>query len=163
MKADPAKNKFYQIVRNPVTFRLFLFRKLPAAFFSGIKVVHMEDDSCSVSVPFKWFTQNPFRSIYFACLSMAAEMSTGILAMSAVYGQTRKVSMLVVGIEATFYKKAKGTTTFTCKDGIMIKNAIQEALYDDTPQTVKANSSGFVPDNELVADFWITWSFKAKK
>ena len=163
MKVDPAKNKFYQIVRNPVTFRLFLFRKLPAAFFSGIKVVHLADDGCVVSVPFKRITKNPFQSIYFACLSMAAEMSTGILAMATVYGQTQKVSMLVVGIEAKFYKKAKGTITFTCKDGIMIKNAIQEALQDDTPQTVKANSSGFGPEHELVADFWITWSFKAKK
>ena len=159
MKVDPAKDKFYQIVRNPVSFRLFLFRKLPAAFFSGIKVVHLADDGCVVSVPFKWFTKNPFQSIYFACLSMAAEMSTGILAMATVYGQTQKVSMLVVGIEAKFYKKAKGTITFTCKDGIMIKNAIQEALQDDTPQTVKANSSGFGPEHELVADFWITWSF----
>ena len=61
----------------------FYFQKLPAAFFSGVRIKEVGETKCRVSVPYKWFTQNPFRSTYFACLAMAAEMSTGALGNDA--------------------------------------------------------------------------------
>src|SRR5688500_14012695 len=101
---------FFSIIRNRLKYRLFLLKSLPAAWFSGLKIEAVDEQHCTVSVPFKWFTQNPFRSTYFACLSMAAEMSTGALAMANVYGRRPGVSMLIVGLEASFGKKATGNT-----------------------------------------------------
>ena len=77
--------------------------KLPAAYFCGIRVRYTDETKCAVTVPFKWLTKNPFRSTYFACLSMAAEMSTGVLAMGHVYKKDPEVSMLVTKIEANFF------------------------------------------------------------
>src|SRR5215217_3906023 len=106
---SPAINTaFFQLMKNPLKFRMFLLSKLPAAYFAGLRLVEASPERCVVTVPFKWFTQNPFGSIYFACLSMAAEMSTGALAMAAIYKRPQKVSMLVVQSEAQFFKKAKG-------------------------------------------------------
>ena len=65
-------NQFIQTLKNPVLFRLYLFYKLPAAFFSGVRVREIDEQHCVVTVPYKWFSQNPFRSTYFACLAMAA-------------------------------------------------------------------------------------------
>src|SRR5689334_1334334 len=103
--ADTNASAFFALTRNQVTFRLFLLKKLPAAYFSGLRVKEVSEYACAVTVSFRWFTQNPFRSTYFACLSMAAEMSTGILAMAHVYKRSPKVSMLVVSVEGKFYKK----------------------------------------------------------
>ena len=50
---------FFHIVRHPVKFRLFLLQQLPAAFFSGIRIKAANEDRCTVTVPFKWFTKNP--------------------------------------------------------------------------------------------------------
>ena len=72
---------FASLVHHPLKFRLFLLKNLPAAYFSGLKILSADSDRTVVSVPYRWLTRNPFRSIYFASLSMAAEMSTGILAM----------------------------------------------------------------------------------
>ena len=91
---------------------MFLFSKLPSAFFSGVRVKSIDDHKTVVTVPYKWFSQNPFKSTYFACLAMAAEMSTGILAMAHVYKRSPKTSMLVIAVEGKFYKKAIGKTTF---------------------------------------------------
>jgi hypothetical protein len=44
----------------------------------------------------------------FACLAMAAEMSTGVLAMAHVYKRKPAISMLVVKMEAEYFKKATG-------------------------------------------------------
>ncbi|HEV7621049.1 MAG TPA: DUF4442 domain-containing protein [Flavisolibacter sp.] len=160
--ASSAKTAFYALINNPFKFRLFLLQKLPAAYFSGLKIKELNDHLCAVTVPYKWFTKNPFRSTYFACLSMAAEMSTGVLAMANTYQRKPAVSMLVTGLEANFYKKAVAETRFICEGGIEIEEAIAKAIALDLPQVVKLRSSGYNAANELVAEFYITWSFKAK-
>lgn len=141
---------------------MFLLSKLPSAYFSGLRVCEMDEKHCSVTVPYKWFSKNPFRSTYFACLSMAAEMSTGALAMAHLYQSQPAVSMLVVKVESEYFKKATGITTFTCEDGLVIKRTIETAVATQEPQTFKAVSTGKNEKGELVAQFYITWSFKAK-
>lgn len=153
---------FFKLITHPLKFKLYLSKNLPAGWFSGLKIVSASDASCAVSIPFKWFTKNPFRSTYFACLSMAAEMSTGVLAMAHVYKRTPAVSMLVTGIKGEFHKKATGITTFTCDDGGRFKEAIETAVATGQPQQFTAHSVGLNDRGEKVAEFWIEWSFKAK-
>ncbi len=141
---------------------MFLLSKLPSAFFAGVRVRDVNEVSCAVTVPYKWFSQNPFRSTYFACLSMAAEMSTGALAMAHIYKRQPQVSMLVVKVESEYFKKATGRTTFICEDGLLIKKAIEESVATGEARSVRANSVGRNKDGEIVAEFFITWSFKAK-
>ena len=158
-----ATQEFIQIVRNPVKFRLFLLSKLPSAYFSGVRVRYIDEDQCKVSIPFKWLTQYPFRSTYFASLSMAAEMSTGALAMAHLHKRKPSVSMLVVKVESEYFKKAIGRTTFECDDGALIKQAIEEAVRTGEPAVVRAASVGRNEKEEMVALFYVTWSFKAKQ
>jgi hypothetical protein len=154
---------FQKTIKNPILFRLYLLTKLPSAFFAGLKIPHLDPDSCTVTVPYKWFTRNPFRSTYFACLAMAAEMSTGVLAMSSVYRRTPPVSMLVTHLEANYFKKATGLTRFQCTDGPLIRETIEKAISTGEGQTVRVQSTGIGPTGEPVAEFFITWSFKVKK
>ena len=159
---NPNKDQFIQLTRNAVKFRIFLLSKLPAAFFSGVRVKTIDETKAIVTVPYKWFSQNPFKSTYFACLAMAAEMSTGLLAMMNTYKTDPPISMLVTGLEAAYFKKATGITTFTCKEGLAIDNAIQEAIASGEGRIIKIRSAGKNENGELVAEFFITWSFKAK-
>ena len=102
----PSQQSFLKLANHPLKFRMYLLYRLPAAFFSGIKIREIDEERCITSVPYKWLTQNPFRSTYFASLAMAAEMSTGALALSNVYKRTPPVSMLVTNMEAAYFKKA---------------------------------------------------------
>ena len=154
---------FFAVIKNPIKFRLFLLKNLPAAYFSGLKVEAINEARSIVSVPYKWFSRNPFRSTYFACLSMAAEMSTGVLSMTNTYKRHPKISMLVVAVEGKFYKKATGKTSFICEEGLLIKDTIEKSIDINQSQTIRALSSGYNEQQELVAEFWITWSFKAKQ
>lgn len=161
MTANP-ETAFFKTIRNPVKFKLFLLQKLPAAFMAGLRVRAATPLSCTVSVPFKWATQNPFRSTYFACLAMAAEMSTGILAMAHVRGRQPSISMLIAGMESNFHKKATGMTHFTCNDGDNLQQAIERAVQTGTGQTIRVYAKGENTAGETVAEFWFTWSFKTK-
>ncbi len=160
---EPKSTSFFHLANNTLKFQLFLLTKLPAAFIAGIRIKQCNEESCSVSIPFKWLTQNPFRSTYFACLSMAAEMSTGALAMANVYQRKPSASMLITSVDSKYHKKAIGKTIFTCKEGQAMKQAINEAYATSSPQTIRVKSEGFNPQNELVAEFWFTWSFKVKQ
>lgn len=153
---------FINMMKSPLKFRLFLFTKLPAAYFAGVRVREIDEQRCRVTVPYKWLSQNPFKSTYFACLSMAAEMSTGALAMAHLYKRQPPVSMLVVKVESDYFKKATGRTSFECLDGNLFREAIEKAKQTGDPQTIRARSVGTNPAGETVAEFFITWSFKAK-
>lgn len=154
--------QFLQLINSPVKFRLFLLSRLPAAFISGVRVRSADENKCVVTVPYKWLSQNPFKSTYFACLSMAAEMSTGVLAMAHIYKRNPPVSMLVLKVEGSFMKKAVGRTTFTCEEGQLIRQTIEDAIISNEGKMVTARSYGRNQDGEVVAEFSITWSFKAK-
>ncbi len=154
---------FIRLVRHPLRFRMFLLMKLPSAWFSGVRVREISETHCITSVPYKWFSQNPFSSTYFACLAMAAELSTGALAMAHVYKRKPAVSMLVVSMNAVYHKKATARTFFTCNDGGLFNELIQRSVETGEGVTFEATSTGRNAAGELIAVFTITWSFKARK
>ncbi len=156
-------SEFTKLIKHPVKFRMFLFSKLPSAFFSGVRVKNLDEEKCSVTVPYKWFSQNPFRSTYFACLAMAAEMSTGTLGLMHIHKRKPAVSMLVIKLEANYFKKATGLTTFTCTEGKEIQRAIENTIANGEAQTITAKSVGTNEAGETIAEFFITWSFKVKR
>ena len=156
------KNEFFKLANHPFKFRMYLLNKLPAAFFSGVRVREVDEEKCITSIPFKWLTQNPFRSTYFASLAMAAEMSTGTLALSNVYKRTPSVSMLLTKMEAIYFKKATGTILFVCEQGKEMAIIINDAIKTGEGRSIIAKSAGTNKNGELVAEFFFTWSFKAR-
>lgn len=159
---NPHTAKFIRLLKHPLKFRMFLFSRLPSAFFAGVRIREVDEEHCVVTVPYKWFTQNPFRSTYFACLSMAAELSTGALAMAQLYQRVPAVSMLVVKVESEYFKKATGRTSFVCQDGEIFSKVIDDCVSGGEAGTVRARSVGKNKEGEVVAEFFVTWSFKTK-
>ena len=149
-------------LRSNFLFRLFLLKSLPAAFFSGIQLVSISEEMSIVTVKYSWFSKNPFRSIYFACLGMAAEMSSGILALVHTQHFKPTVSMLVLAIKADFNKKAIGIIRFECNDGAAIKEAVSSAIKTQSGVACNTISKGYDAVGDCVAEFQITWTFKQK-
>lgn len=139
-----------------------MLTKLPSAWFAGLRIEELAEQKAVISVRQKWFNKNPFRSIYVAILSMPAEVSTGILSMAALYKRNPSVSMIAVAMEGSFVKKATGKVLFTCSDGLQINEAVEKAIGTGEPVTVKCHSIGRNEQNETVAEFYFTWSFKVR-
>ncbi len=124
--------------------------------------MHLDAEQSVVWLPYRWRSQNPFRSIYFAAQCAAAELSTGLPAWLAVQEQLVPVSMLVTRVEADFLKKANQPLRFTCASVRDIADAVQRAAHTDVPCEVRILSTGTLPDGTEVARVWISWSFKRK-
>ena len=154
---------FIKKIQSPFRFGFFLATKLPAAFFVGLGLHSITVDHCIISVKHTWRSKNPFKSVYFAAEAMAAEMSTGLLAFGHIHKRSPKISMLVVKMEADYYKKGTGKLFFTCNDGLAIQNAVKQAIKTGEGITLVCSSIGKNELDETVAEFKFTWSFKAKK
>ena len=153
---------FRALIMHPIKFWLYMLVKLPMGFLAGLKLRELDPDKAVVQVKYKWLTQNPFGSMYFAVLSMAAEFSTGILCLANIYKSDPAISMLVVKMESHFYKKAVGVIAFTCNDGVAIIDIVKTAKETGEGVTLVSKSTGVNQDGEVVAEFFITWSLKAK-
>lgn len=140
----------------------FLFLKLPAAFWSGVRVKSISKQQCEATVKHRWFNQNPFNSMYFAVQAMAAELTTGALVMMQIKNSKKKISMLVANMNGNFTKKALGKITFTCNDGHLIAIAIQKTIATGAGQTIWMKSIGVNEKGEQVSEMNFEWSVKLK-
>ncbi|MBF2708631.1 DUF4442 domain-containing protein [Flavobacterium soyangense] len=140
----------------------FLFFKLPSAFICGVRVKHIDDSKCEVTVKHRWINQNPFNSIYFAVQAMAAELSTGALVMNYIQISGKNISMLVANNKGNFTKKATGKITFVCNDGHLAEQAIQEAISTKEGQTFWMKSIGTNEKGEQVSEMDFEWSVRTK-
>lgn len=129
---------------------------------NGLRIVEIDEKHASVSVPYNYLTKNPFRSLYFAVQSMAAEMSSGAMAIAEIKAASRPVSMLVFDMQAKFTKKAQSRVLFTCNDGEAIRKAIRETLETGEGCTATITSIGIDQAGDKVSEFNFTWTFKAK-
>ena len=155
-------NNIRSFIQSPLKMKMFMLMKLPMGLIAGLRITKMDSSSSVVTVPFKYVNKNPFKSMYFAVLSMAAELSSGIIALSVVSEAEKPISMLVLNMTASFTKKVKSKVIFTCSDGEKIKNTIAQSIVTGEGQTIDVVSVGIDESGDKVAEFCFTWTFKPK-
>ena len=156
------KIRFQQKMLTPIFFKLFLILKLPLAFFAGVKLKFLNDTHSTVQLKYNYLNKNPFKSIYFAALSMAGELASGILAASFTYKYSPRVSMLIVGMSIEFSKKAVGIINFNCNQGKEIQDCINKSIATKEGQVIDITTTATDKEGDIVAIFNIRWSFKSK-
>jgi acyl-coenzyme A thioesterase PaaI-like protein len=153
---------FRKNILKPLRLKTFFLKRMPMGFFAGLRVDKFDTNEAVVSLPFNGITKNPFRSVYFGAQAMAAELSTGVLAMDAVIDSKKNVSMLVFDMKAHFSKKAVSRISFRCDQGGEIRDAIQQAIETKEGVTVEVKSIGIDQEGDIVSEFNYTWTFKLK-
>lgn len=157
----PAVQSRLKDMRTGWKMTLFYLTKLPSMWFWGGRLTYIDFERCEFTMPYRWSSQNPFKSTYFAAQCAAAEFSTGALAQLALTGRGR-ISMLVSDMQAEFTKKATSKVTFTCEEGAKIIAAVDKAIQTKEGQTVTIKSVGRMADGTITCTTTLTWSFKAK-
>ena len=155
-------SSYIKRVNNSLLYQFFLIIKLPIAWIAGLKVEKFTPENSAISIRYKYLNKNPFKSMYFACQAMAAEMSTGLLAMGYIDSKSVKISMLVLELNCNFTKKALGKIHFICNDGIMVRDAISRAVDTNKAVLCEMKSIGYDENGNCVSSFNIKWSFKTK-
>lgn len=137
--------------------RLWMLRHLPMGMLTGMRIQSVTEEGCVVVLKERWWIRNPFGSVFWAVMGMAAELSTGALVY--VYAG-KEVKFILVGIEGTFFKKVKGKSYYFCPAGSDVLRKIEEIP--------KAGDSGdiimpvLVKDagDQLLAEFSFRWQLR---
>ena len=146
----------------PRHLNFFIIFKLPSAFICGVRVKKLNESVCQTSVKHRWINQNPFQSMYFAVQAMAAELTTGALVMIQIQKSNRAISMLVANNKSNFSKKATGRITFTCNDGHLVQEAINQTIETGEGKTFCMKSIGMDQKGNQVSEMDFEWSVKLK-
>jgi hypothetical protein len=160
---DEKKLKFFQrILNNRLLFKIVMLFQVPLDFVAGIRLRELNENSCKVSVPYRWLNKNPFKSTFWAVLGMAAELSTGALVMMYTYKLDPSVAIIVGDCSGEFVAKARDLTTFVCNDGRLIAETVIKAIKTGEPQEVLCKTVGYSKAGEEVARFTFTWKMKRR-
>lgn len=158
---SPQAQTYLQDLHSSWKLKLYFLKNLPSAWWWGFQIKTATTLRTEITIPYNWRTQNPFRSIYFAALAGAGELSTGILANLARMSGGN-ISMLVLEQRAEFLKKANSTITFTCEDGEKVFETVAAAIATRQPQTLTMLGIGKNSNGDTVARIYITWTFKQR-
>ncbi len=156
------QQKFRGDFLNPFKQRFFFWRQLPMALLAGVRLIELDEEKAIATVPFKPRNKNPFKSMYFAVQSMAAELSTAATALLALKALEGDYAYIIVKNKAQFSKKAASTITFTCVDYRVYMDALNELKEVGDATEVTAKTMGVDENGDQVSEFWFTWSFKRK-
>lgn len=146
----------------PQKINTFLFFKLPAAYFCGVRLKSIDNHKCTTTVKHRWINQNPFGSMYFAVQAMAAELTTGALVLSQIKESGKNISMLVVHQKGIYTKKALGRITFSCTDGQNVAQALEKTFQSGEGITFWMTSVGIDEIGEEVSKMEFEWRVKVK-
>ena len=152
-----------RVMNNRLLFKIIIFFRVPLDFITGTRIKTLNEQSCEVSVPYRWLNKNPFRSTFWAVLGMAAEMSTGTLVMMYTYKLKPSVAVIVGNCTGEFLAKATDLTTFVCNEGKRIATTVKKAIQTGEPQEVVCKTIGYSRAGEEVAHFTFTWKMKKRE
>lgn len=141
---------------------VYLLLKLPAAFFCGVRVDHISAQCVRTRLRLRWINQNPFRSLFWAVQGMAAELASGLLVINEINKNQVSMSMLLVGVQGRFTKKARGQVHFTCEQGQKVQEHVKKAIFSGEGEVFDLIAIGRDAHGDQVAEFCFNWSVKLR-
>ena len=155
-------DKIQKGMLNPWMFRWMMLRVLPMGFLAGVSVKELTADRCCTTVKYKWLNKNPFHSLFWAVLGMAAEMASGALMLMYGQDQPDSVAFILTEMSGKFGKKALGRISFVCQDGLKIRAAFEETIRTGEAVVIVCPVRAENEEGVVVAEFTFTWSMKKR-
>ncbi|WP_117235489.1 PaaI family thioesterase [Vibrio maerlii] len=145
---------------------LFGFFKVPLIWLCRPRLVTLNDEMVEVKIPLRRRTKNHLNSMYFGTLAVGADVAGGFLAMDKAKQRGEKISLAFKGVSAEFLRRPEADVIFTCLDGPLIDNMLDETIAtgerinkDVTIVATCPSTDGDTP----MATFSLTLSVKVKR
>lgn len=146
--------------------RLLSMVKIPLVAFVGPIVERLNDEECSLRIPFRWRVKNHLGSMFFGALMTAADTTYGLLYFHLIAKNKKQVPGIIKEGRVEFFKRVEADAVFTCKDGAKIQALMDQSLasgerVEDWVEVIATVPKKF--GTEPVAKFQMLVSMKARK
>ena len=135
-----------------------MLNRLPMGLLSGMVIESLDENGCKVMLKDRFWIRNPFGSVYWAVMGMAAELSTGALVYAYVSGT--KTKYILVGMKADFFKKVRGKSFYFCPSGHEVLRKLNSLENPDDTCTVLLPVTAFDHAGNTVAEFQYYWQLR---
>lgn len=143
---------------------LFGFFKVPLIWLCRPTILHLDDEKVVVKIPLRRRTKNHLNSMYFGALAVGADVAGGFMAMDKAEGRGVKISLAFKAVKAEFLHRPEADVYFTCTDGKLIDEMLDETLYTgervSKPVRITCTCPSLHQDKPM-AEFDLTLSVKA--
>lgn len=136
--------------------------KIPLIAFVRPKLVLVNDEEVQVKIKLRRRTKNHLNSMYFGALAVGADVAGGIHAFYFAKKQNRSISFAFKSMEVQFLKRAESDILFVCNAGAEIQHAVEESIQTESRINLPVKVQAFNTQNEIVAEFTLEISVKAK-
>lgn len=142
--------------------KAFGFRKIPLIYYSGVKVVELNENRLEVRIPLNRRTRNHLNSMYFGALAIGADVAGGLLTFLHMQQTGRKMTVVFKDMKADFLKRAEGDVHFICDQNVEISKMLARIEASGERENMGIDVTAIVPSisNEVVAKFRLTLSAK---
>ena len=157
--------KLSAIQQADLIIKAFGFRKIPLIYYSGVRVVDLNDERLEIMIPLNKRTQNHLNSMYFGALAIGADVAGGLLAFLHMQQSEQKMSVVFKDLHADFLKRAEGDVHFISIQNKEIKEMISRIGNSGERENMEVDVVATVPSvsEEPVARFKLTLSAKMAK
>lgn len=142
--------------------KAFGFRKIPLIYYTGVKVVSLDEEKLEVMIPLNARTRNHLNSMYFGALAVGADVAGGLLAFLYMQNTGKGMSVAFKDLKADFLKRAMGDVHFVCSQNRAINEMISRIEASRERENMEVEVIATVPSisEEPVAKFKLTLSAK---
>ena len=134
--------------------------KIPMIGYVSPSLIELDDQKATIKIKLRRRTKNHLKSMYFGALAVGADIAGGIHAFYYAEKSKAKISFAFKDMKAEFFKRAETHVLFTTKDGLIIKEAMDKAIEEQTRINQAVCIKAFNTNGEQVAEFVLTASFK---
>lgn len=146
---------------------LWLFGKfkVPMIGYCKPKLLLIDDEQIAVCIKLRRRTKNHLNSMYFGVLAVGADVAGGMHAFYHAEKSKLKASIVFKSFSAKFHKRPESDVTFISKDGLIVKQILEESAATKERVNKNIDIEGFVnypKAPEKVASFVLEVSVKVK-
>jgi len=142
----------------PWKLRLWMLKSLPMGLLSGMVIESLDENGCKVMLKDRRWIRNPFRSVFWAVMGMAAELSTGALVYTYVSGSN--IKYILIGMKGEFFKKVRGKSFYFCRSGLDVLRKLNSLENPGDTCTVILPVTAYDQAGQTVAEFQFYWQLK---
>ncbi len=138
--------------------RMWMMRKLPMGLLSGMAIESLDENGCKVVLKDHFWIRNPFGSVFWAVMGMAAELSTGALVYAYVSGTN--TLYILKGVKGDFLKKVRGKSFYFCATGQVIPLSLNTLENPGETCIITLPVTAHDQAGDKVAEFEFYWQLK---
>lgn len=134
--------------------------KIPMMAFVKPRLISIDNEKVIVKIKLRRRTKNHLNSMYFAALTVGADVTAGLHAFYFAEQKKLKISFAFKSVKAEFVKQARTDVVFKTNDGNLIQGTFKKALEKNSRVNEWIKVEALNTLDELVAVFEMQISVK---